>query len=720
MKKYLKNKVFNVVLAVGLVFGMGVQGANPIYGATAEDVAITILSTSDIHGRYMPWDYAVDGVNTKGSITQISTLVKEIREENSNTILLDAGDTIQDNSAELFQEMDPHPAMLAMNHMKYDAWTLGNHEFDYGFDVLDSITKQFNASVLGGNVYTDEGQAYYDAYTIVEREGVKIGIIGMTTPMVQEFKEDTDTFDGKHLRNPVEETKKAIKALEGKVDVIIGLMHMGMENENNNPDTGVRDMANACPEIAAIFAGHMHKLEEAEMVNGVLIVEPDKYGTHVSRVDLTFKNEDGKFILKEKKGSAINISNYASDLEVEKILEPFHQIARDDANMIIGELKDMDFVPKDEIKGIPTVQIQETPLTNFFNEVMLYYSNGADVVAHQIDNDKAGLDIGAIKKKDIAYNYQYAGGEVTVYNVTGKDLKDYMEWSAGYFNTTRPGDVTISFDKERRASKYSTHDIFGGIRYTIDLTKDYGDRITNLTRLDGTQIKPEDNIKLGLNAYRMKALIGKGGPLEGRVFEQIYSTQDEAAYGEIEGRIRNLAARYIKDVKNSVYNGKINNTWSIVGIDTESPERKDVIELINKGILEIPKTEDGKFTNIRSINILEPVTKEEIISLSEKANVDLNLFSNMKNKGEFYKKLNQATKGTAEKPVETPMEKPVEKSIEKPVEKPVEKEIVYIVKPNDVLYRIGLKFTTTWQELAKYNNLKDPHTIFPGQKILIP
>ncbi|TKI80982.1 bifunctional metallophosphatase/5'-nucleotidase, partial [Bacillus wiedmannii] len=93
---------------------------------------------------------------------------------------------------------------------------------------------------------------------------------------------------------------------------------------------------------------------------------------------------------------------------------------------------------------------------------------------HQIDNDYARLDIGPIKKKDIAYNYQYALGEITVYKITGKDLKDYMEWAAGYFNSSRAGDVTVSFDKTRRASKYSTNDFFGGVKYEIDLTKPYG------------------------------------------------------------------------------------------------------------------------------------------------------------------------------------------------------------------------------------------------------
>lgn len=615
--------------------------------------------------------------------------------------------------------MDPHPAMLALNAMGFDAWTMGNHEFDYGLPILDNIVKQFDGAVLAGNMYKEDGEQYFDSYTIVEREGIKIGIVGMTTPMVAEFKEGTDIFDGIEFTNPNEETKKAIKELEGKVDAIVGLMHMGIENENGVADTGVADIANANPELDAIFAGHMHKLHGEEFVNDVLIVEPDKYSTHISRVDLTFEKKDGEFKLKDRKGIALPVkledgSFVESDKELEEILMPFHELAREDANTSIGELVGLDLVPENEIKGIPSVQIQETPLTNFFSQVMLHYSNGADVVAHQIDNDNAKLDKGPIKKKDIAYNYQYAGGEVTVYKVKGQDLKDYMEWSVGYFNTIKPGDVTVSFDKDRRASKYSTNDIFGGVKYDIDLTKEYGDRITNLRRLDESPITLDEEIKLGLNAYRMKALIGAGGPLEGREFEEIYSTQDEEAFGEVEGRIRNLAARYIKEVKDGVIEGKLNNHWQIVGIDLDAPERKDVVELINKGILEVPTTEDGKYTNVASININEELSTEEIKALAEKAGVPSDGLLEIKKAGELYQKLNSLIKTNE---VEEPIEKPVE---EDPTleEKPVKEEI-YKVKPGDVLWKIAAQFNKKWEEVAKYNNLKNPHLIYPGQELKI-
>ncbi|WP_409995195.1 bifunctional metallophosphatase/5'-nucleotidase [Brevibacillus brevis] len=640
-----------------MVLGSAMMGIAAPVKAAETPTKITLLGTSDIHGRFMPWDYALDGPNQNGSMTQLFTMIKEIRKENPNTVLLDAGDSIQDNSAELFNDQPQSPIMVAMNEMNYDAWAFGNHEFNFGLDVLDKVSSQYKGSVLAGNIYKENGERFLPAYTIIERAGVKIGVIGMNTPMITDFEKGTDHLDGLVIKNPVEETKKAVKELEGKVDVMIGLMHMGIENENGIPGTGVADIANAVPELTAIFAGHMHKLVKKEEINGVLISEPDKYATHISRIDLTFEKKDGKLVLTDKEATALPVKGAdgtpaVSDAALETKLKPFHEFARADANIVVAELKDMNLVSKNEIEGIPTVQIQETPLSDFFHEVMLYYSK-ADVVAHQIDNDKAKLDVGPIKKKDIAYNYQYAGGEITVYKVTGKDLKDYMEWAVGYFNSTRPGDVTVSFDPKRRASKYSTNDFFGGVKYEIDLTKPYGSRITNLRKLDETPIKAEDTLKLGMNSYRMEALQAKGGALEGRKFEQLWSSKDNTAFGETGGTIRNRAIAYLKEVKKGVYEPKVQNNWKITGVDTTAPERKDVVELINAGILSVPKTADGKYTNIASINIKDAITKEEITEMSAKAKVDAAKFATLKTKGEFYHQLNEARKA-AEKSAKPP------------------------------------------------------------------
>ncbi|OLS39226.1 bifunctional metallophosphatase/5'-nucleotidase [Bacillus sp. MRMR6] len=590
MLKQKLKQLLATVTTTALIFGAAV-GTTPlkaeaVTGGEPEETKITILGTSDIHGRFVPWDYDLDGANTSGSLTQLYTIVKQVRAENPNTILVDIGDMIQGNSAELFNAYPMSSAATAMNAMGYELWTMGNHEFDFGLDVLKKITDQFTGSLLAGNVYKENGDRYFPAHNIIEKAGIKIGFIGMTTPMTAVFKKGSDKIAGIEFKDPVTETQKAIDEIEGQVDVMVGIMHMGVDNENGVANTSVTDIANANPELTAIFAGHMHKLVKSQEINGVLVTEPDKYGTHISRIDLTFTKQDGEFVLKDRSTTAIPVKSsdgtiVNSDEGLLELLQPYHEIARADANTVIAELKGINMVPKNEIKGIPSVQTQETPLAAFFNEVMLHYGK-TDVVAHQIDNDNAKLDVGAIKKKDISYNYQYAGGEVSVYNITGKDLKDYMEWSAGYFNQSRPGDVTISFDKTRRASKYSTNDFFGGITYEIDLTEPYGSRIKNIRKLDGTPIKPEDALTIGMNAYRMDFLVSNQGPMAGRTFEKVWSTQDEDSFGDTEGTIRRLAVRYLQEVKNGVYTAVQPNNWKIVGVDMTSDVHKDVTYLINQ------------------------------------------------------------------------------------------------------------------------------------------
>ncbi|MDI2587699.1 5'-nucleotidase C-terminal domain-containing protein [Psychrobacillus sp. NEAU-3TGS] len=663
MRKFSKS--ISILIAMVLILASGVLLKQTPVNAQEkeEEINITLLATSDIHGRFMPWDYAIDGPNLTGSLTQLHTIIQGIRKDNPNTILLDNGDLIQDNSAELFNDQPESPMTVAINEMGYEAWTYGNHEFNFGLDVLDKVSSQFKGPKLAGNIYKENGERYSPAYTIIEREGVKIGIIGMVTPMITEYEKGTNHLDGVVVKNPVDETKKAVKELEGKVDVMIGLMHMGLENENGNPGTGVKEMANAIPELAAIFAGHNHVLINKEDVNGVLITEPNKYGTHISRIDLTFSRQGDQLTLKDKDASTIPVKNedgtfVESDKELEKILKPYHEFARADANIEVAQLKGTNLVPKNEINGVPAVQVQETPLSDFFHEVMLHYSK-ADVVAHQIDNDRAFLDIGPIKKKDIAYNYQFAGGEVSVYEVTGKDLKDYMEWAVGYFNSTRDGDVTISFDKKRRSSKYSTNDFFGNVKYEVDLTEKPGNRIKNLRKIDGTPIEMEDKLKLGMNSYRMDFLLSKDQALEGRKFNMIWSSKEESAFGETGGTIRNLAIRYLTEEMNGKYEPTIQNNWKIVGVDTTSAARTAAVELINKGILEIPTSEDGKFTNVASINVKDAITKKEIEELTKKAKVDSTKFSQLKTTGEFYQEL--------VKVLNTPLK---EKETEKPAEKP--------------------------------------------------
>ncbi|EGQ9934964.1 bifunctional metallophosphatase/5'-nucleotidase [Vibrio vulnificus] len=605
----MKKTLLTSAIALSLTF--------PALAANGDIHNVTILGTSDLHGHFMPWDYAADKLNMSGSLSQIATKVKAIRQEQNNVILVDAGDTIQGNFVETFKEEPIDPMMLGFNEMNYDVWVLGNHEFDFGLNVLNRSLTQFKGTSLAGNIQRPDGNPFLPGYTIIERGGINIGVIGMDTPMTQVFAEGTNRLEGMTFTNPTLEVKKIVKQIEGKVDAIVLVAHMGLDNENDITDTGVTDIANGNPELDAIVAGHMHTRIDKAVVNGVIITEPDKYGRALSRIDLQFEEQNGQFTLINKDSYTYKIKGIDSDDKMESLYEPYHKRLREMANREVAQLTGVNLVPENDIRGIPQVHIQDTGISALFQEASFFYAPQANVIALQIDNDNAKLDVGPIKAKDIAYNYQYAGGEITVYQMTGKELKQYMEWSAGYFNSVQPGDVTYSFNPERRASKYSTNDFFAGVTYTIDLTQPAGQRITDLKFADGKPVLDDSEIRLGMNSYRMGHLTQKGGVLEGQTFPVLFDT--EAKYGEEQGTIRNLTIRYLTEQKQGQYIGQPMQRWKLSGLQGFEKEGAIVKQLINEGKIDVPASEDGRYTNIASINVkalvfTNPQAKNEAIT----------------------------------------------------------------------------------------------------------
>lgn len=569
----------------------------------AEPVNITILGTSDLHGTFVPWDYSTDTENLAGSLSQIATQVHQVRAQQPNVILVDAGDTIQGNFVETFKNDQTSPMILGFNALDYDVWVMGNHEFDFGLKALATPISQFKGAALAGNIFWQSGKPYLPSYKFVERQGVKIGIIGMDTPMTAEFAKGTDRIDGLTFTDPVQAVKNVIQQIHGQVDAIVLVAHMGIDNENQRPGTGVGDIARANPELAAIVAGHMHVKVDKELINGVIVTEPDKYGRALSRIDLQFEQQNGKYVLINKDSYTYPIKGMASDKKLEEIYQPFHTILRANANRPIAQLTGQDLVPPDAVKGIPQVHIQDTGISALYQEAARYYAPQAQVIALQIDNDRPKLNVGTITAKDIAFNYQYAGGEITVYQLTGKELKKYMEWVGDYFNQQQDGDVTYSFNPQRRASKYSTNDFFDGVTYTIDLRKPVGQRITDLKLNDGTPVTDSMPIRLGMNSYRMGHLTQKGGVLEGMQFPVLSDTKAE--YGEEAGTIRNLTIRYLTKVKQGQYQGKAMQRWKLVVLEGYERERKIVEKLLNDGKISVPTTDDGRYSNVASINVKE-------------------------------------------------------------------------------------------------------------------
>ena len=538
--------------------------------AMAQEVNIKILGTSDIHGRVVPWSYGADVEDKSGSYAQIATYVKDVRKNNKNVILVDVGDAIQDNQVDVFAKdkkyYKDHPIPKVLNEMKYDVFVLGNHEFNFGMKALDEILKDIKAKKLTTNFYYKKNdKRYIDATTIIEKDGVKLGIIGLSTPMSAKFEEDTGNLKNMKFTSPTEEARTQVDKLKAKgVDSIIVIAHMGIDNENKIPDTGMRDVINAVDGIDVVIAGHMHKDVPSETIKNTLITEPHRYGTVVSEVDLTFDINDKKEVkLVKKESKTVPVKELEADKKIAEIYKPYHEKLRELNNVVIGQTEN-EMVPQETKHGVSAAFSRDTGLSSFINDVEQHYS-GADVVTFSFDHQKARMNKGDIKKKDIIFNYRYAGGDVTVYELTGKQLKEYMEWSANYFDTIQPGDTEYRYNAERKKSKYVTYDIFGGVNYKIDLRNPQGSKIVDLTLADGKPVTDDMKLKVGMNSYRFAQLNGKGGIWEGQQIPVLW--ESKVAMGREKGTIQNMMIDYITNVKKGKIDGQSHNRWEIIGLN---------------------------------------------------------------------------------------------------------------------------------------------------------
>lgn len=581
-------------------------------------VKVTILGTSDVHGFYQNFDYAMDQRTRRGGLSKVSTIFKELKKENPNTMLIDCGDLIQGNSAEVFLDRKKYPGIEAVNEIGYEIINMGNHEFNFGMEKLFGAIKRFKGITMMGNLYHKENDERVMRGFYQKKFGdINIGFISLNTPLVRHFEEKRGNLKDHNVTDADYELVKILKEIKDiKLDALIGIFHMGDKNENNIPNTGVRDLmynVEGSDRIDAIFGGHMHQIIEKMMIKNTIFVQPGSRGEAVNRIDLVFDKSKEKTLVDIDSSVILIDEKTKSDLDIETVLMPYHIELRDYANEHIGYVEGGNLTPKDVVMGLPQTRIGPSKVADFFLDVMLYYSK-ADVVATHLDNPYPYMPGGQILRKHIYNSYSYAGGDISNYKIKGKDLKDYMEWSAGYLNQSKEGDLTISFDEQRAAFKYSTFDIFGNIKYKIDLTKPMGSRVKDLQKLDGTPITDDMDLILGLNKYRMDFLTSEEGPLHDRIFENTWSSMTEPSF-EVRGTIRNLSMKYLQDLGSQSYIPKKGFTWEVLEYKVDPAVKAKAIQMLRDGVLELPKKRDGSLDLTKSKNLYDRITVQEISNI---------------------------------------------------------------------------------------------------------
>ncbi|MCQ2335106.1 MAG: 5'-nucleotidase C-terminal domain-containing protein [Paludibacteraceae bacterium] len=525
---------------------------------------VRILATSDTHGMFYPMNYATLETN-KGSLAQVATVVNERRD--ANTLLVEVGDVTQGNAVEQFQKGEHCPMVVAMNAIGYDLWVAGNHEFNFGMDYLHHLIDDCHATLLSGNVYSPEGKQLGQDYVIRNMDGVKVGIIGMVTPNIVNW--DKVNLEGWTVTNPVEETVRLAKQLRSKVDILIAAEHMGMDNEYGVPGSGARDLAMSCPELDLIIAAHAHVSHIDSIVNGVLIVANRGNCQTMVQVDFVKVNpETVAAPLLSRNGQwqivpeLIFPGDYAPDSALVEQLMPYHTRAMDDARLVIGEVVGADLIGESAHPGVMDAFLQDHPWPDLIAAAMKYYS-GADVVASFIVPTSATITQGDITKADCSVIYKYSN---TMYlmRATGRQLRKYMEWSAGYFQTYQPGQPLRFND---RFASYN-FDMFTGVDYVIDVTKPVGQRIQNLVwSQTKIPVADTDTFTLAVSNYRANTHLRHEGVILSDE-DGMPEVLEVDMCGQI-GNVRDLIARYIQDVLGGKLTPECDNNWHLVGLPAD-------------------------------------------------------------------------------------------------------------------------------------------------------
>lgn len=482
---------------------------------------LIVLSTTDVHGRIRAWDYYGDSAESARGLARAATIVDSIRAANpGKVLLLDAGDLLQGNPfayVAMRQFADSaNPIIAAMNAMGYDAAAIGNHEYNYGVPYLERAVAHARFPMLSANTLKPDGSHKFKAWTIVERQGVKIGIVGATTPGVMVW--DAENVRGKvsvtdivpAVRNAVSEVKAA------GASIVLVTVHSGL-NEPSSYDTvstGVPSenvaerIAREIPGIDLIVYGHSHR-EQADLhIGKTLLVQPKNWATSVGVARLTLTREGRAWRVASSKGEIIQSRGHAEHASVVAASQTPHRASVTYVNTNIG-------TTPVAWRG-DSARLQDTPLIDLITEVEMRAAK-ADLASSAAFTLDAALPAGPITVARIAQLYPY-DNTLRAVKISGAQLREYLEYSARYYTRLEGGRPVV----DPSIPGYN-FDIVSGADYTLDLSRPIGSRVTTLA-FKGKPVAATDSFTLALNNYRQT---GGGGYAMLRGAPVVYDEQQE-------------------------------------------------------------------------------------------------------------------------------------------------------------------------------------------------
>ena len=458
-------------------------------------VRLTLLATTDLHGRLLPVDYGAGGPR-RGSLAQLATLIRAARAENPALLLLDGGDTLQGTPLTGCHQRGaggaPEPMMRAMNALGYDAMAVGNHDYDFGRAALERARHEAAFPWLSANTCqagTDESA--FVPCLLKTVAGVRIGIVGLTTPAVPVWIPPEERA-GLEFHDSVAAARHWVRRLREQehADLVVVLAHLGCEADaaSGHARAGQAPGENAALAIArevegidVLLAGHTHETLPPRWIGDTLLLQAGKFGECLARIDVEFVRPDGNGWRKERLAGRLEpaTEQTEADPEIIRLAAPYEQAAQAWLDRAIGTCVS-ELSATDAHRG-------DSALLKLVHCAQLEAGN-AEVSLTASFNPAAHIPRGAATVRDIARLYPYDNTLVVV-ELTGRQLKEALEYAAGLL--------------DRRGMDFPVHefDTAAGVNYEIDPSRARGDRVVRLCR-GRRRVKPDDRLRTAITSYR--------------------------------------------------------------------------------------------------------------------------------------------------------------------------------------------------------------------------
>ncbi|MFC6275157.1 bifunctional metallophosphatase/5'-nucleotidase [Levilactobacillus tangyuanensis] len=470
---------------------------------------LTILSTSDTHGYVFPTNYVKKGSHQGFGLARAATVLAQEQaaaKVDGTVLTVENGDFLEGSPlayyvARVQPDRNPQALMSIYNQIDYDCGILGNHEFNYGQAYLQAAIREAKRPILCANILDHTGKPEYgQPYKIIEKDGIKIGVLGLTTQAVYKWEKATN-IDGLQFESAFVAAQKYVPILREQADVVVVCYHGGFERDlttgkPNDIHVGENEayhMLEAIPGIDALVTGHQHR-QLATDVFDTPTTQPGFRGQAIGKIVLDLdRDADGHVTVTHHETELVPTSHAPLDPKVLDAAADLNQAVSHWLDQPLGRIEgDMTF--SDPFKA----RMEETPYIEFIQQVQMA-TMGADISATALFSDEARGFENPITMRNIMTNYVYPNG-LSLLEITGADLKAAIEVSARYFKII-DGEIAVNPAFVHPKRRQYNYDMYEGIDYQLNIAQPFGQRVERLT-YHGKPVTPDQPLKIVLNQYR--------------------------------------------------------------------------------------------------------------------------------------------------------------------------------------------------------------------------